>query len=136
VELGRKIDDVKLHALTTPLLTKADGTKFGKSTSGNIWLDPNLTSPYRFYQFWLNADDRDMPKFLRYFLAETQAEIEALEAGGNPQEIKRIFAEEITVRIHGRSEFDNVLASFAVAVRSQSRMRPPCANSMPAPWPR
>lgn len=110
VELGRKIDDVKLHALTTPLLTKADGTKFGKSTSGNIWLDPNLTSPYRFYQFWLNADDRDMPKFLRYFSLKSREEIEALEAGGNPQEIKRTFAEEITVRIHGRSEFDNVLA--------------------------
>lgn len=110
VELGRKIDDVKLHALTTPLLTKADGTKFGKSTSGNIWLDPNLTSPYRFYQFWLNADDRDMPKFLRYFSLKSREEIEALEAGGNPQEIKRSFAEEITVRIHGRSEFDNVLA--------------------------
>lgn len=110
VELGRKIDDVKLHALTTPLLTKADGTKFGKSTSGNIWLDPNLTSPYRFYQFWLNADDRDMPKFLRYFSLKSREEIEALEAGGNPQEIKRSFAEEITVRIHGRGEFDNVLA--------------------------
>lgn len=110
VELGRKVDDVKLHALTTPLLTKADGTKFGKSTSGNIWLDPDKTSPYRFYQFWLNADDRDLPKYLRYFSLKTREEIEALEAGGNPQEIKRIFAEEITVRIHGRAEFDNVLA--------------------------
>ncbi len=110
VELGRKIDDEKLHALTTPLLTKADGTKFGKSTSGNIWLDPNLTSPYRFYQFWLNADDRDLPKYLRYFSLKTKEEIETLEAGASPQEIKRVFAEELTVRIHGRQEFDNVLA--------------------------
>ena len=110
VELGRKIDDAKLHALTTPLLTKADGTKFGKSTSGNIWLDPNLTSPYRFYQFWLNADDRDLPKYLRYFSLKTREEIEALEAGATAQEIKRVFAEELTVRIHGQQEFDNVLA--------------------------
>ena len=110
VELGRKIDDAKLFAVTTPLLTKADGTKFGKSTSGNIWLDPSLTTPYRFYQFWLNADDRDLPKFLRYFSLKTKEEIEALEASGSPQEIKRVFAEEITVRIHGQKEFETVLA--------------------------
>lgn len=110
VELGRKIDEAKLFAVTTPLLTKADGTKFGKSTSGNIWLDPNLTSPYRFYQFWLNADDRDLPKFLRYFSLKSRAEIEALEAAETAQAIKRIFAEEITVRIHGQKEFDTVLA--------------------------
>ncbi len=110
VELGRKIDDAKLFAVTTPLLTKADGTKFGKSTSGNIWLDPSLTTPYRFYQFWLNADDRDLPKFLRYFSLKTKEEIESLEASGSPQEIKRVFAEEITVRIHGQKEFDTVLA--------------------------
>ncbi|MBK7936915.1 MAG: tyrosine--tRNA ligase [Lewinellaceae bacterium] len=110
VELGRKIDDLKLFAVTTPLLTKADGTKFGKSSSGNIWLDPNMTSPYRFYQFWLNADDRDLPKFLRYFSLKNRAEIEALEAGESPQTIKRIFAEEITVRVHGRREFETVLA--------------------------
>ncbi|MBP6827143.1 MAG: tyrosine--tRNA ligase [Saprospiraceae bacterium] len=110
VELGRKIDEAKLFAVTTPLLTKADGTKFGKSTSGNIWLDPNLTSPYRFYQFWLNADDRDLPKFLRYFSLKNRAEIEALEATETAQAIKRIFAEEITVRIHGQKEFDTVLA--------------------------
>ncbi|MBX2890221.1 MAG: tyrosine--tRNA ligase [Saprospiraceae bacterium] len=110
VELGRKIDDAKLHALTTPLLTKADGTKFGKSTAGNIWLDPNLTSPYRFYQFWLNADDRDLPKFLRYFSLKSKEEIEALEANASPQEIKRVFAEEITVRLHGQEEYESVLA--------------------------
>ena len=110
VELGRKIEDLKLYAVTTPLLTKADGTKFGKSTSGNIWLDPDLTSPYRFYQFWLNADDRDLPKFLRYFSLKTREEIEALEASENAQALKRIFAEEITVRIHGQKEYETVLA--------------------------
>jgi tyrosyl-tRNA synthetase len=110
VELARKIDETKLYALTTPLLTKADGTKFGKSESGNIWLDSSLTSPYRFYQFWLNADDRDLPKFLRYFSLKSREEIERLEANFTPQEIKRIFAEEITVRIHGAEAFAAVQA--------------------------
>lgn len=110
VELARKIDEAKVFAVTTPLLTKSDGTKFGKSEAGNIWLDAQLTSPYRFYQFWLNADDRDLPKFLRYFSLKSRAEIEALETGETPQTIKRIFAEEITVRVHGQAEFESVLA--------------------------
>ena len=110
VELARKIDDAKVYAVTTPLLTKSDGTKFGKSEAGNIWLDAQLTSPYKFYQFWLNADDRDLPKFLRYFSLQSRAEIEALEANETPQTIKRIFAEEITVRIHGQMEYESVLA--------------------------
>ena len=114
IELGRKIADTKLHAVVTPLLTKADGTKFGKSASGNIWLDPNLTSPYRFYQFWLNADDRDVPKFLRYFSLKSQAEIEALEASGDMQRTKRVFAEEITTRLHGVEEFAPVQAVSAL----------------------
>ncbi len=110
IELGRKIADTKLFAVTTPLLTKADGTKFGKSSSGNLWLDPNLTSPYRFYQFWINSDDQDLPKFLRYFSLKTREEIEALEADSDIQQSKRIFAEEITTRIHGAKEFEAVLA--------------------------
>ncbi|MEQ1745067.1 MAG: tyrosine--tRNA ligase [Saprospiraceae bacterium] len=114
VELARKIDEAKVYAVTTPLLTKSDGTKFGKSESGNIWLDPTMTSPYRFYQFWLNADDRDMPKFLRYFSLKNQEEIEALEASGDVQRTKRIFAEEITTRIHGAKEFAAVQAVSAL----------------------
>jgi tyrosyl-tRNA synthetase len=110
VELARKIDETKVYAITTPLLTKADGTKFGKSEQGNIWLDPTLTTPYQFYQFWLNADDRDLPKFLRYFSLRSREEIEALEATGNPQHIKQVFAEEITMRIHGEGEFNAVQA--------------------------
>ncbi|MBN8676618.1 MAG: tyrosine--tRNA ligase [Chitinophagales bacterium] len=110
VELARKIDDTKVYAVTTPLLTKADGSKFGKSESGNIWLDPNLTSPYKFYQFWLNADDRDLPKFLRYFSLKNREEIEALEANHSAQDIKRVFAEEITRRIHGEEAYETVLA--------------------------
>jgi len=110
VELARKIDDVKVHAVTTPLLTKADGTKFGKSEAGNIWLDPSLTSPYKFYQFWLNADDIDLPKFLRYFSFKNQEEIESLEANETPQNIKRIFGEEITRRVHGEEAYNAVQA--------------------------
>lgn len=110
VELARKIDETKLFAVTTPLLTKADGTKFGKSESGNIWLDPNMTTPYKFYQFWLNADDRDLPKLLRYFSLKNKEEIENIEARQTAQEIKRIFAEELTVRIHGQEAYESVLA--------------------------
>ena len=114
VELTRKIDDAKVYAVTTPLLTKADGTKFGKSEAGNIWLDARMTTPYKFYQFWLNADDRDLPKYLRYFSLKTQAEIEALEASESAQQIKRIFAEEITVRIHGHEAYAAVQAVSAL----------------------
>ena len=110
VELARKIDESKVFAVTTPLLTKADGTKFGKSESGNIWLDPKMTTPYKFYQFWLNADDRDLPKFLRYFSLKNKEEIENIEARQSAQEIKRVFAEELTVRIHGQAVYESVLA--------------------------
>ncbi|MDO8969068.1 MAG: tyrosine--tRNA ligase, partial [Saprospiraceae bacterium] len=106
---ARKIDETKVYAVTTPLLTKADGSKFGKSESGNIWLDPSMTSPYKFYQFWLNADDRDLPKFLRYFSLKDREEIENLEERQSSQDIKRIFAEELTIRIHGQAAYETVL---------------------------
>ena len=99
------------YAMTTPLLTKADGSKFGKSTEGNIWLDPELTSPYQFYQFWINADDADTPKFTRYFTLKTREEIETRERelAGNPQELKRLLAEELTVRVHSGEAYRSVL---------------------------
>ncbi|MBK8563911.1 MAG: tyrosine--tRNA ligase [Saprospiraceae bacterium] len=99
------------HAITTPLLTKADGKKFGKSEEGNIWLDPNYTSPYKFYQFWINADDADLSKYMRYFTLKSREEVEALEAEhvGNPNALKRILAEELTVRIHTSPVFKSVL---------------------------
>ncbi|MEO1713828.1 MAG: tyrosine--tRNA ligase [Bacteroidota bacterium] len=101
----------KAFAVTTPLLTKADGTKFGKSTEGNIWLDPKMTSPYKFYQFWINADDRDIAKFIRYFTLKTREEVESMEAehADNPQALKRLLAEELTVRVHSQEAFDSVL---------------------------
>ncbi len=110
-EFIRRNLNEKAYAVTTPLLTKADGSKFGKSTEGNIWLDPNLTSPYAFYQFWINAADADISKFTRYFTFHSQEEIERREAElqGNPQELKRLLAEELTVRIHGQEAYDSVL---------------------------
>ena len=101
----------KAYAVTTPLLTKADGSKFGKSTSGNIWLDPSMTSPYKFYQFWINAADADIPKFTRYFTLKSREEIEAREAelADNPQELKRLLAEELTTRLHSQEAYQSVL---------------------------
>ena len=99
------------YAMTTPLLTKADGSKFGKSTEGNIWLDAELTTPYKFYQFWINADDADTPKFTRYFTLKSREEIETREQelAGNPQELKRLLAEELTVRVHSEATYHSVL---------------------------
>lgn len=107
-EFIRKRVGGEAYALTTPLLTKADGKKFGKSESGNIWLDPQLTTPYQFYQFWINADDRDLPTYFRYFSLKSRKEIEALEEeyADNPRTLKAILAEELTSRIHGHEAFD------------------------------
>ncbi len=101
----------KAYAICTPLLTKADGTKFGKSEKGNIWIDPNMTSPYQFYQFWINANDADLSKFMRYFSLKSKSEIEALEAefATNPNHLKRILAEELTKRVHSESDYEAVL---------------------------
>lgn len=110
-EVIRRNLSQKAFALTTPLLTKADGTKFGKSLSGNIWLDPAMTSPYQFYQFWINSDDRDIEKFMKYFSLKSHEEIEEniRLADTNPRESKRRLAEELTERIHSRAEYDRVL---------------------------
>lgn len=101
----------KAFAITTPLLTKADGTKFGKSEAGNIWLDPDMTSPYQFYQFWINADDRDISKFLRYFSMKSRGVIEELEAQAltDPSAVKRILGEELTKRVHSDEAFESAL---------------------------
>lgn len=110
-EFIRRNIDGKAYAITTPLLTKADGTKFGKSEQGNIWLDPNLTSPYKFYQFWINAADADLPKFMRYFTMKSRVEVETLEADykDNPRALKEILAEELTRRIHSDADYESVI---------------------------
>lgn len=100
--------EAEVHALATPLITKADGTKFGKTETGTVWLDPERTTPYAFYQFWLNADDRDVSKFLRIFSFRSREEIEELETltAERPQAraAQRALAEELTTLVHGADE--------------------------------
>ncbi len=105
VDLIRRVEGASVHALTTPLMTKADGTKFGKTEGGAVWLDPTLTSPYAFYQFWLNTDDRDVPGFLRMFSFRSRAQIEALDeqVATRPaaRAAQRALAQELTELVHG-----------------------------------
>jgi len=110
-EFIRRNINGKAYAATTPLLTKSDGKKFGKSEEGNIWMDPEMTSPYQFYQFWINADDADIPKFTRYFTLHSKEEIEAREKeyADNPRKLKSLLAEELTKRIHSTEAYDSVL---------------------------
>lgn len=110
-EFIRRNLNEKAYAVTTPLLTKADGSKFGKSEAGNIWLDPEMTTPYQFYQFWINADDRDSPTFMRYFTLKSKEEVESLEAehADDPRALKAILAEELTRRVHSDEDFEAVL---------------------------
>ena len=104
-----------VEAFTTPLVTKADGTKFGKSETGTIWLDPQMTSPYAFYQFWVNADDRDVSRYLRYFSFRSREELEELEkaTAERPQArlAQRALAEELTTLVHGEREMAQAVAA-------------------------
>jgi len=115
VDLIRRTEQASVYALTTPLITKADGTKFGKTESGTIWLDPTLTSPYEFFQFWLNADDRDIPKLLRTFSFKNKEEITELLAVTleRPHEraAQRALAIELTELVHGRQEREGAEAA-------------------------
>ncbi|MCZ2528117.1 tyrosine--tRNA ligase [Streptomyces sp. HB2AG] len=103
------------HGLTTHLLTKADGTKFGKTEGGAVWLDPGLTTPYAFYQFWLNTDDRDVSRYLRTFSFKGRTEIEELERLTEERPAaraaQRALAEELTTLVHGADQCDAVVAA-------------------------
>jgi tyrosyl-tRNA synthetase len=109
--IRRNTSGAEVHALTSPLLTKSDGKKFGKSEEGNIWLDPKLTSPYKFYQFWINADDQDLSRFLRIFSLKDKPVLEQLEVeiASNPQAVKRELAEELTRRIHSDEAYSSAM---------------------------
>ncbi|MEU6427001.1 tyrosine--tRNA ligase [Microbispora sp. NPDC046973] len=115
VDLIRRVEGGHVHALTGKLITKADGTKFGKTAGGAIWLDPALTSPYAFYQFWLNADDRDVVRFLKVFTFRTREEIDELEksVAERPaaREAQRALAEDLTTLVHGSDELARVIAA-------------------------
>lgn len=108
----------KAYALTTPLVTKSDGTKFGKSEGGNIWLDATKTSPFEFYQFWLNQSDEDSPRYLRVFSLKSKEEIEALESSHAAEPHLRIMqkalAAELTTRIHSERDYQLVLKASDV----------------------
>ena len=107
-ELMRRMLGKSAFAFTCPLLTKADGGKFGKTESGTVWLDPEKTTPYQFYQFWLNATDEDAKKLIRFYTFKTREEIEALEAAHNEAPHKRILqnaiADELTTRVHSAED--------------------------------
>jgi tyrosyl-tRNA synthetase len=108
IDLVRRTEGAKVHALSTPLVTKSDGTKFGKSEGGTIWLDPTLTSPYAFFQFWLNADDADARAWLPLFSERPAEELEALiaESIERPaaRTAQRVLAEDLTLLVHGPEE--------------------------------
>ncbi|MGA5819341.1 tyrosine--tRNA ligase [Kitasatospora sp. NPDC094028] len=114
-DLIRKADGKSVHALATPLIVKADGTKFGKTESGTVWLDPELTTPYAFYQFWLNADDRDVSNFLRIFSFRSKEEIEELERETTERPAARLaqraLAEELTTLVHGADQYERAVAA-------------------------
>jgi tyrosyl-tRNA synthetase len=115
-KLGR--DEADAFALTCPLLTKADGSKFGKSEGGNVWLDPALTSPYQFYQFWLNASDDDAKKLIRVFTLLDRATIEQLEAehaaAPHLRTLQKAVAQDVTVRVHGQAAYETALKASAL----------------------
>jgi tyrosyl-tRNA synthetase len=105
VELIRRVKGVPVYGVTLPLVTKTDGSKFGKTESGTVWLDPKRTSPYEMYQFWLNTADEDVVTYLKYFTFLGRDEIEALEAetraAPERREAHRVLAREVTALVHG-----------------------------------
>lgn len=117
-ELIRRMGGGEAWAVTTPLLTKADGSKFGKSEGGNVWLDPEKTSPYKFYQYWINTSDEDAKRFIRIFTLLSQEEIEALEKehDENPGRriLQNVLAEDITVRVHSREAYDKSIEASRI----------------------
>jgi tyrosyl-tRNA synthetase len=117
-ELIRRKTGGEAFALTCPLITKADGSKFGKTEAGNVWLDPEKTSPFEFYQFWLNISDEDAEKYIRIFTLLLLEEIEALSKIHRESPHLRILqkklAEEITIMVHSREEYDLALEATQI----------------------
>ena len=126
VDLVHRVEQRSVHALATPLITKTDGTKFGKTESGTIWLDPGLTSPYAFYQFWINADDRDVIGYLKVFTELSRDDITDLDrqTAEHPhaRQAQRVLAAEVTAMVHGAEEARRtVVASEALFGRGELR---------------
>ncbi|HEY9486958.1 MAG TPA: tyrosine--tRNA ligase, partial [Chryseosolibacter sp.] len=112
-ELIRRKSDRDAYAITTKLITKADGTKFGKTEGGNIWLDPKKTSPYKFYQYWLNVSDEDALNFIKIFTQLKKEEIEALatehQQAAHLRKLQQVLAKNITIRVHSESDYDSAV---------------------------
>ena len=117
-ELIRRTLSGEAFAMTCPLITKADGTKFGKTEKGNVWLDAEKTSPYAFYQFWLNVSDDDAKKFIRIFTFLTKDEIETLEKehdeAPNLRLLQKALAKDITIRVHGEEEYNKAVEASEI----------------------
>jgi tyrosyl-tRNA synthetase len=115
VDLIHRVTGESVHALSTPLITRADGTKFSKTDGGAVWLDPSMTSPYAFYQFWLNADDRDVVSLLKYFTFRSRTEIEELAQlmADKPSQraAQRALADDVTALTHGAEQTAKVKAA-------------------------
>jgi tyrosyl-tRNA synthetase len=153
VELIRRVTGTHVGALATPLITKADGTKFGKTEAGTVWLDPELTSPYAFYQFWIGTDDRVVIHYLKVFTDRTRDEIEELEkaTADRPADraAARVLAEDVTSLVHGPAECARVVAAsralfgqgnlesldsatLAAALQEAPHVRVPAGSPMPS----
>lgn len=117
-ELIRRKTDGSAFALTTKLITKADGTKFGKTEGGNVWLDPQRTSPYKFYQYWLNTSDADAANFIRIFTQLQREEIEALISdhaqAPHERKLQQVLAQNITVRVHSKEAYDDAVKASSI----------------------
>ncbi|MBL6590393.1 MAG: tyrosine--tRNA ligase [Flavobacteriaceae bacterium] len=125
VELTRKKSGIKVHALTCPLITKADGTKFGKTEEGNVWLDRDKTSPYKFYQYWLNTSDEDAIKYLKIFSFMNEASvikmIEEHLASPHLRLIQKQLASELTKLVHSEDDLNNVIFASNIIFSKESK---------------
>ena len=124
-ELIRRTDGGEAFALTCPLITKADGKKFGKTESGNVWLDPKRTSPYKFYQFWLNVSDEDAEKYIKIFTMLTKEEVAALvaEQAENPglRPIQKRLAKEITIMVHSEADYEAAVEASQILFSNKAQ---------------
>lgn len=123
-ELIRRKAGGEAYAVTTPLIKKADGTKFGKTEGGNIWLDPKRTSPYKFYQFWLNASDEDVKNYIRIFTIRSKEDIEALEAehatAPHLRVLQKALAKDITIRVHSEADYEAAVEASQILFGNSS----------------
>ncbi|WP_421315986.1 tyrosine--tRNA ligase [Aeromonas veronii] len=142
MDLTRRLHQAQVHGMTLPLITKADGTKFGKTEGGAVWLDPALTSPYAFYQFWLGTADEDVYRFLRYYSFMSLSEIDALEVEDakrqGRKQAQQVLADELTELVHGKAalaavqRISELLFSGDVARLGESDLAQLAQDGMPS----